>query len=472
MPWPSEPSGYLIPARWQSAWSGATSAGGLVGGVIAGWLIEKIGRKHSFAIGSVLAGVGIGLQVASHEWTVFMGGRIVNAAGFSIVFLTGPVWIGENARPELRGFFLCLLNGCIVLAQFLLACTAQGTSKIQGKWSYELLIVLQFMWVGIMLLGYPIFPESPYWLLKHGRPEKARKSLQWVHGRSDQSLIDAEMKRIQVAVNFSEELKRTTAAKGPEFLQLFQGSNLKRTLIACLPIAAQQFIGAAFVLGYITYFLSLLNVEDYFTVSVVLYVVMLLSNLAAFGLTEIAGRRTLLVPGMFALTAIELLLGIMGCISAKGAIWVILVCIFLWAIIYQITVGAAGFALASEVGSLPLRAATQSIVIVTQLFVGWLIGFISPYMINPDAGNLGAKVGFVFFGFGVPFCILMYFFIPETKGLSYEEMDYLFTTRTNCRHFPRAVATYRSEQGSVVDSDVRDEKGQTFACTGSVSDES
>lgn len=43
-------------------------------------------------------------------------------------------------------------------------------------------------------------------------------------------------------------------------------------------------------------------------------------------------------------------------------------------------------------------------------------------MINPDAGNLGAKVGFVFAGLGVPLCILFYFLMPETKGLSFDEV--------------------------------------------------
>jgi hypothetical protein len=56
---------------------------------------------------------------------------------------------------------------------------------------------------------------------------------------------------------------------------------------------------------------------------------------------------------------------------------------------------------------------------------GWLVGFVSPYMINPDAGALGGKVGFVFAGLGVPLCILFYFLMPETRGLSFEEVGYL-----------------------------------------------
>lgn len=54
---------------------------------------------------------------------------------------------------------------------------------------------------------------------------------------------------------------------------------------------------------------------------------------------------------------------------------------------------------------------------------GWIISFATPYMINPDAGNLGAKVGFIFAGFGVPLCIIFYFAIPETLGLSFVDVS-------------------------------------------------
>ena len=51
----------------------------------------------------------------------FQAGRLINAIGFGMVYLVAPVWIGENVRPEVRGFFLCLINGSIVLGQFILA---------------------------------------------------------------------------------------------------------------------------------------------------------------------------------------------------------------------------------------------------------------------------------------------------------------------------------------------------------------
>lgn len=46
-------------------------------------------------------------------------------------------------------------------------------------------------------------------------------------------------------------------------------------------------------------------------------------------------------------------------------------------------------------------------------------------MINPDAGNLGAKIGFVFFGFGLPLCAAFYFLIPETLGFDFKQVPFI-----------------------------------------------
>ena len=81
-----------------------------------------------------------------------------------------------------------------------------------------------------------------------------------------------------------------------------------------------------------------------------------------------------------------------------------------------------GLALASEIGSLPLRSQTQGMVAFTQAGFGWVILFTVPYMVNPDAGDLGGKVGFVFFGLGAIITALLFFFAPETKGLTWDEV--------------------------------------------------
>ena len=65
--------------------------------------------------------------------------------------------------------------------------------------------------------------------------------------------------------------------------------------------------------------------------------------------------------------------------------------------------------------------------------------------INPDEGNLGARVGLVFGFFGVLAYAYVYFYVPETKDLTYTELSYLFDTKANRRHFPEAIAKHRAE---------------------------
>lgn len=59
--------------------------GGLIVGAMAGGqLLEMIGRKHSLAFGSLVTAVGVAMQLASHEWKLFLAGRLISGAVCSI----------------------------------------------------------------------------------------------------------------------------------------------------------------------------------------------------------------------------------------------------------------------------------------------------------------------------------------------------------------------------------------------------
>jgi hypothetical protein len=165
--------------------------------------------------------------------------------------------------------------------------------------------------------------------------------------------------------------------------ECFGAKNRKRTFTAIFAASGQQMIGATFVIGYATYFLQLIHVKDYFDASVVLYIVMLLSSIAAFPLTEILGRRTLIVWPQFALCFMLLVIGILGCVPDQTkASWGILVFIYLWAIIFQLSIGATGFVLASEIATMRLRGATQGLVTITNAVWGLIMQFTIPYMVR------------------------------------------------------------------------------------------
>ena len=58
-----------------------------------------------------------------------------------------------------------------------------------------------------------------------------------------------------------------------------------------------------------------------------------------------------------------------------------------------------------------------------------------PYAINPDQGNLGGKIAFIFGSTLVAASIFIFFLIPETKGRTYIEIDELWARGTSPRKF-------------------------------------
>lgn len=70
-------------------------------------------------------------------------------------------------------------------------------------------------------------------------------------------------------------------------------------------------------------------------------------------------------------------------------------------------------------------------------FVGWASSFVFPYMINPDAGNLGGKIGFVYGGLTLVGFVGTFFLLPETKGRTIQEVDLLYEHKINPRHFSK-----------------------------------
>ena len=186
--------------------------------------------------------------------------------------------------------------------------------------------------------------------------------------------------------------------------------------------------------------------------------------------------------GIYTITVLLLVEGICGCFTAKAATWTFVVSVFLFGVVYQCTLGNVGFALGAEIHSLPLRSTAVSLMVFCQMagYVTptselhdaadirdsvWVVSVVVPYLISPDAANMGAKIGFIFFGTSLPCLVLMFFFIPETKNLSFEEvspnpqslsslstntvqMDYLFATNVPSRRFQHVIKE-RRQQGVV-----------------------
>ena len=88
-----------------------------------------------------------------------------------------------------------------------------------------------------------------------------------------------------------------------------------------------------------------------------------------------------------------------------------------------------------------------------QAFTAWLFAFVTPYMYNvgSGSGNLGAKTGLVFMGSSIFLFVMAFLWIPETQGLTTEDIDYLYEKKVSPRRFRRnEIALQRGDSEDVV----------------------
>jgi hypothetical protein len=110
-----------------------------------------------------------------------------------------------------------------------------------------------------------------------------------------------------------------------------------------------------------------------------------------------------------------------------------------------------GWPIAAELSSYRLRAKTISIGVIFQTLSTWLTLFTVPYMYNVDSGDLGARTGFVFVGTTVLLLVAGYFMVPDTTGLTAEQIDHAYDQRVPPRQFRKIVGSeeFASEEKGI-----------------------
>jgi MFS transporter, SP family, general alpha glucoside:H+ symporter len=95
----------------------------------------------------------------------------------------------------------------------------------------------------------------------------------------------------------------------------------------------------------------------------------------------------------------------------------------------------ASFAVAGETSSLLLRAKTQGLNWFTNSLFSGSLSIVLPYIFNPDAGNLGARTGFVFFGSCLAGLVVGWLIIPDMRGRDHAEIQRMFDLKVPALSF-------------------------------------
>lgn len=95
----------------------------------------------------------------------------------------------------------------------------------------------------------------------------------------------------------------------------------------------------------------------------------------------------------------------------------------------------------SETAALRVKEKTNLLACTVSVLTTFVTSFTVPYLINAHYANLGGKVGFIYGSFNVMMVVLTFFFIPELKGRTLEEVDQLFASGVPLRKFRETKTT-------------------------------
>lgn len=308
------------------------------------------------------------------------------------------------------------------------------------------------MWPVPILIGVIFAPESPWWLLRRGRNDDAKKALLRLTTQNDPSFnIDQTIAMMVYTNEIEKEI-----SSGTTYWDCFKGVDLRRTEIACVVWAIQNLCGSPFM-GYSTYFYlqAGLRAENAFDLSMAQYALGAMGTMGSWWLMTILGRRTLYIAGLCIMTILLLIIGFASFAPGAdtAAKWAIGSMLLVFTFVYDITVGPVCYSLVAEISSTRLRSKT--IVLARNVYnvVGIIDNIITPRQLNPSAWNWGPKAGFFWAGLCVLCVVWSFFRLPEPKGRTYGELDVLFERGVNARKFKDAVVDpFHDETLEVADS--------------------
>ncbi|RDL38161.1 Uncharacterized protein BP5553_05594 [Venustampulla echinocandica] len=431
---PKLPSGYGIDKTVQQLIASLLTLGSFATSLIAGFFGSYFGRKPALWAACLLNAIACAIQISTTNKPALYVGRLILgfANGFFVTF--SNVYTAEASPAHLRGVMVAMFAYWVNVGSILGSIVVNYTKRSMTKSSYQIPIGCLYIVPTILCIALFFVPESPRWLLYRGRDAEARRSLEILRGGIDQTDIDLEWAEMLRGVE--EEKKALTTA---HFWDMFKGVNLRRTLLCYGMIACQTASGIWFLIGYQTYFLTISGVGRAFEFSIVSTCLGFLGvNCGMYAMRHWVGRRWILIIGAVTCGLSHLSSAIAATVRSPtdpvtGKVLVAFTCLIKF--FYNGCVGGASYPVATEVVNSQLRTWTVGTATSIGYLLAWLTSFCSPYFINPSELNWGAKYGYIWAGSNFLCIIFFFFFIPEMKGRTLEELDEIFAAKVSARKF-------------------------------------
>jgi MFS transporter, SP family, galactose:H+ symporter len=375
--------------------------GCILGSSVAGSIADRGGRRITLLVSGIIFAVGAVLSAIAPSEDVLLAGRLVVGVAIGFCSVVAPLYISEVAPADVRGAMVSLYQFAItigILAAYLVDLSLAHAEA--WRWMLGLGVVPALVLIGGML---PL-PESPRYLFKIGRADKAREELQRIAGSVE---VAAEEQAI------AESLKVKSAG-----FAAFSAPAVRSALILGFSLAVlQQVTGINTVIYYGPHIFQLAgiasNVASILATTLVGIVNVLLTLIAIFFVDRI-GRKPLLyagISGMFvALTALAFAFAQPHLQGSLASIALVSMMVYVGSFAYSL--GPILWLLISEIFPLEGRGLGMSICTLGN----WLANLVVSLFFLTMVQALGVSLTFsIYAALCIVTLVVVWRGVPETK---------------------------------------------------------
>jgi SP family xylose:H+ symportor-like MFS transporter len=423
---------YLIkPLGLSSLIHGATVSsaliGCIIGGSISGFFSNRIGRRKTLLLASVLFFISA-LGSAYPEAIFFTRGepslallfafnlyRIIGGVGVGLASAVSPMYISEIAPTEMRGRLVSFNQFAIILGMLVVYFvnwsiargeTIEWINDVGWRYMFGSEAIPAFLFGALLLF----VPETPRYLTLARREEKALSVLVRINGQKEKA--ERILKEIKETIGQNVKAKLFSYGK-------------KVIIIGILLSVFQQFVGINVALYYAPrIFESMGAAKDASMMqTVIMGLVNVIFTVVAILTVDKWGRKPLLITG-----SIGMAIGMFAIsfLASRDIIGIgTLVFIIIYTASFMMSWGPICWVLISEIFPNRIRGQAVAISVACQWIANYLISSTYPAMME-----YSGSLTYGFYGLmAVLAALFVWKMVPETKGKSLEEMERIWVPR-------------------------------------------
>lgn len=396
---------------------------GLVGSPLAIYLDKYLGRRVIIFLSCLFGIAGSLWQAFSHSMGSLLAARLFLGIGMGLNSAIVPMLIAESSPHKIRGVFLVLWQTFIAFGVMLGSIFNRAFVNIPGYTSWRLMIGASFVAPVFVAVLMAFIPESPRYLISVGKYESSLKSL--IKLRSHEVIAARDFYKLYQSLKKQNEITKLPIID--QIKSFFVKKNLRFAfLVSSFNMFMQQYCGVNVLVGYTTTILVHANIDSTTAIagSIGIGGGCFLATFFSSQCIDRFGRRPMLLATFPFLAICLFWLG--GSLYLEDSIKRLgsgLTAMYLFVIVFGFGIGPISWTYNAEVYPLNVR----TLGVATGLTINWVLDFVLSMTWPKMAKSMGTSGGLFFYGAWNIYAIFFtFFFIPETKGLTLEEIETVF----------------------------------------------